>query len=225
MSSEIHVPSHNYEVPAKPLMTFNQREEDTNEIDNMRSMLPNLKSAQDRGAVAQRIKRLETSMNAQSPRTDLSGETKNRLYKEAQALQAKITEGMLTKEEMRKNDAGSVGHHMRWEKANKRKILKWKNIMRTLDPTSNDPDLSNFERFRPTGVTGRLRVDAQIPGVMAYGNVSQEQWDQAFEGKGPENTALKQAERVAKSKKWTPERKEAARQAYQARMAKKSEGL
>ena len=191
--STIMVPTTEVRVPEKQLLRAHQRDEHKAEIEGMQAMLPNLKSTQDRGAVGQRIKRLEKSLVEQSPEPTLPGQAKDKLAKEAKAIEESVSAGMLSQEEMRKNPAGAVGQHMRWEKANKKKILRWKNIQLMLEPDSNDPDLANFERVRPTGAIDRMRTDAQIPGVMSYGNVPQEKWDQVFHGKGPEQTPLKQA--------------------------------
>ncbi len=109
---------------------------------------------------------------------------------------------------------------MKWEKAVKKDILKWKNIQIMLDPSSNDPDLANFERLRPEGARNRVRLDAQIPGKMAFTNVDQEKWDMAFEGKKPENTALEQAKK--RNVFWSPERRaDQARRLNEARARKK----
>lgn len=204
---EVAVKNSDVAVPKKQLLRHHQREEYKGEIEAMESMMPNLKNPQDRGEVTRRLQRLKQSLVTQSPQ-ELPGSVKDKLYKEAKEIEARVTHGMLSQEEMRKNPAGAVGQHMKWEKAYKADILRWKNIQQMLDPTSDDPDLSNFERLRPSGARDRVRLDAQIPGKMSYQNVPQERWDLAFEGKEPENTALKQVQR----RQWTEEQKEAARQ-------------
>lgn len=193
----INVPTHEVTVPKKQLLRMHQREESRGELDGMKEMLPQLKSTQDRSAVAQRIKRLEKSLIEQSPEPTLPGAAKDALAKQAKAIEEKVLPGMLSQEEMRKNPAGSVGHHMRWERAHKQDILAWKNIQLMLEPDSDDPDLANFERLRPVGAMDRMRVDAQIPGKMSYTNIPQDNWDAAFESKGPKNSALQQAKRHA----------------------------
>lgn len=182
---------------SKPMLRHHQREEYTSEIDAMTEMLPQLKTPQDRGDVQRRLGRLKQSLDTQRP-PEVTGAMKDRLAERAEAIEAKVTSGMLSQEEMRKNPAGSVGKHMRWERENKRDILEWKNIQQVLEPDSDDPDLSNFERLRPAGAQDRVRLNAQISGKMSYGKIPAEKWDQAFEGKGPTNTALAQAKRVQK---------------------------
>jgi phage-related minor tail protein len=93
---------------------------------------------------------------------------------------------------MRKNPAGAVDWHQKWEKANKQLIRMWKNIKIQQNPDSSDRDLANIERYRPTGAVGYgIRTDAQIPGVMSYSDIPEELWP--FDA--PENTAAKQAAR------------------------------
>ncbi len=155
-----------------------------------------------------RIKNIEKTLEANAPEP-LPGEEKDRLAKMELELREKITHGMPTEEEMRKNPAGMVDRHRRWEKQNKRDILTWKNIRRQLEPDSDDPDLANLERYRPAGVMDRLVANAQISGAMNYRDIPQAQWDQAFEGKRPQNTALEQAKKV--KRELTEEQKQVLR--------------
>ncbi len=207
---DIAVKNEEVQVPKAQLLRHHQREEWQGEIDSMESMLPSLKTPQDRGEVNKRMKRLKEGLHKQSPQ-ELDGAAKNKIYKASKQLEDKIRQGMLSREEMRKNPAGSVGQFMRHEKANKKEILAWKNMQIMLDPTSNDPDLANIERIRPNGAQDRLRTDAQITGHMTYQNIPDEKWDMAFEGKKPENTALAQVKKVRKE--MSEDRKQQLREA------------
>ena len=182
---------------SKPILRHHQREDYKSEIASMTEMLPQLKTPQDRGNVQRRLERLKQTLESQSP-PEVTGAMRDRLMARATELESKILPGMLSQEEMRKNPAGSVGQHMRHSGGTKKMVMEWKNIQQVLEPDSDDPDLSNFERLRPSGVQDRVRVNAQISGKMSYTKVPAEKWDQAFEGKGPENTALAQAKRVQK---------------------------
>jgi hypothetical protein len=215
---ETLVKSTEVQVPKQQLMRHHQREDAKAEIDAMVDMLPNLKP-KDKGEVTRRVARLQKALETQSPPSDLPGAAKDRLYKESKALEDKLRQGMPSREEMRKNPPGTVGEWMRYEKANKKDILKWKNIQQMLDPTSDDPDLSNVERLRPNGAQDRFRADAQITGQMTYASVPDENWKMAL-GDGPQNTALKQVERVQAQKKGMNEE---ARKAASERMKKMHE--
>jgi hypothetical protein len=156
---------------------------------------------QDKGAVRQRVSSLQKQYETQAPRPITNGATKDALAKEAETLLADILPGMLSKEEMRKNPAGSVDKYMRWERVKKPKILRWKKIMTVLNADESDPitwdrDAANLERFRPDGPQDRLRTDAQIGGHMTFGNVPDENWVQAFGTTHPDTSALAQAKRA-----------------------------
>lgn len=187
--SEIH-------VPEKPLLRYHQREELRAEIADIDSSLNPQNPFRHRNSIdsaeaASRARRLQKSLDTYSPPEKLDGRVKDKLAERAKKLEEQILPGMPTQEEMRKNPAGMVGRHMRWEKGNKKKILEWKNIQQMLEPDSNDPDLSNFERLRPSGELDVFRSNAQISGHMSYGNIPQFMWDQVFKGAQP-NSALNQ---------------------------------
>jgi len=160
---------------------------------------------QDKGAVRKRVHELRKQFETQAPRPITDGATKDRIAKESEQLLSEIMPGMLSQEEMRKNPAGSVDKHMRWERANKAKILRWKKLQLALQADQSDPhtwdrDAANLERFRPEGARERMRVDAQIPGKMAYGNVPEANWEETFGKVHPENSALNQAKKVQAEK-------------------------
>jgi hypothetical protein len=216
---EIAVKNTEVKVPEKQILRYHQREDHKDEIDSMKGMMSDPLNARklsaDRGEVTRRIKRLEETLATQSPPV-LSGAEKDKLVRRSHQLEEKILPGMLSQEEMRKNPAGSVGKFMRHEKAVKSHILEWKNIQLMLEPESNDPDIANIERLRPSGAMDRFRTDAQITGHMTYGNIPEEKWP--FEA--PKNTALEQAKRVSGM---SPEnRKKAGERMKAARLAKKN---
>ena len=155
-----------------------------------------------------RLKSIDKLIETSAP-TKLPGDEQDKLAKLEVELRSAWTQGMPTEEEMRKNPAGMVARHQKWEKANKAVILKWKNVRRQLEPESEDPDLANIETFRPAGVLDRMVANAQIPGAMNFRSVPSENWNAAFGEKGPDS-ALEQAKRVRRE--LTEEQKEAARQ-------------
>lgn len=171
------------------LLRHHQRAAIEKDIANSEAMLP---KAKDEGvAILQSsIRKAKKQLNEQSPEP-LSGKEKDTLNQLEKRLRQKITTNMPTEEVMRKNPAGAVDWHVRWERANKKLIKMWKNVRIQLNPDSQDRDLANIERYRPSGATDRMRTDAQISGHMSYGNVPDENWP--FDA--PENTALAQAQR------------------------------
>lgn len=195
-----HVPSA-LNNPAANLLRPAQMVEHFNEIKHAESDLENPK-VQDKGAVRQRMTSLKKQYESQAPRPITDGGTKDALAKEADTLLHQILPGMLSQEEMRKNPAGSVDKHLRWERANKAKIVRWKKIQCVLNADGSDPhtwdrDAANLERFRPQGVQDKFRADAQITGQMTYRDIPDEKWAQTFGTTHPDNSALKQAERAS----------------------------
>jgi hypothetical protein len=180
-----------------------------NDLQVAKSDLENPK-IQDKGAVRQRVGNLQRQYESQAPRPITDGATKDSLAKEAETLLGEILPGMLSKEEMRKNPAGSVDKHLRWERANKQKIMRWKKIRCVLNADSSDPhtwdrDAANLEQYRPDGPQDRLRTDAQISGHMTYGNITDEKWAQTFGKTHPETSALAQTKRATAPPQLSPE--------------------
>lgn len=162
-------------------------------------------AVQDKGAVIRRKRALEDAYNRQMP-VKVTGKLRENLAKLETTLREKITQGMPTQEEMRKNPAGTVDKHMRWERSNKADIMQWKKIRRMLaaddsHPSTWDTESSNLEKYRPHGAVGYgYRGDAGIPGHMAYQDIPEEKWP--FDP--PQNTALEQVKQRAKKER-TPE--------------------
>jgi len=117
---------------------------------------------QDKPAVRRQTQRLRKQLDTQrAPELDADG--RDKLAKRSRELEAKIKVGMPSHEEMRKNPHGAVGAHQRWEKANKKAVIEWKNCQVALNPGDTDPELSSVERLR--GTTSYLGMhDVQIPG-------------------------------------------------------------
>ncbi len=204
---EILTPTHSDQIPSAlndpkgNLLRPPQMMEHLQDIRTAQSQLEN-PNVQDKGAVRARIGNLKRQYESQAPRPVTDGATKDALAKKAETLLAEILPGMLSQEEMRKNPAGSVDQHMRWERANKPKIKLWKKLMCTLNADQSDPDTwdrdaANLERFRPVGPQDKFRADAQITGKMTYRSVPDEQWEATFGSTHPENSALNQAKRAA----------------------------
>lgn len=183
------------------LLRPDQMSEYQRDIDSAKRQLDN-PNVQDKGAVRKRLTEISRQYDAQAPRPITDGKLKDRLAAEAKQLLDEITPGMLSQEEMRKNPPRAVDRHMKWEAANKKKILRWKKIQLMLNadqsrPHTWDRDAANLEAYRPEGASNRVRLDAQIPGAMSYGNVPDENWKAAFGSTAPDNSALNQAIRVA----------------------------
>lgn len=78
----------------------------------------------------------------------ISGVAKDNLVKEMKGLEASISDGMPTRDEMRKpsDHPGIIRRNQEWEKRNRSNIERWKQGQRQLQP--GDPTASNIERLR-----------------------------------------------------------------------------
>lgn len=123
-------------------------------------------SGVDMGALQQQLRNEKHMLESQRAPT-VSGEDLDNLVKTEVRLREELLVGMPSQEEMRRNPPGAVGKHMGWEKRNKLKLIAWKNAQLILNKGTDDPDVANFERFRPTVST--LNIDnAAIPKTTHY---------------------------------------------------------
>lgn len=195
--------------PAGNLLRPDQMTEYTQDIESTKRQLEN-PNVQDKGAARKRLHSLTQQMQAQAPVAITDGRLKDKLAEEGKQLLSEITVGMLSQEEMRKNPPGSVDKHLKWERINKAKIKRWKKIQLLLGadqsrPHTWDRDAANLEAYRPQGASDRMRLDAQIGGVMSYGNIPAENWQQTFGSVNPQNSALNQAKRVSEEQETNTE--------------------
>jgi len=130
---------------------------------------------------------------------ELSGEARDVLSRRVNELNDKIRQGMPTHEDMRRNPAGAVDAHRRWERLNKAAILERRNAIIALNPGNDEKDLTNIDMIRPhsaaltqTG-TSTFMADAQIPGHFAMTPLAKENWPL---GEPKIDTPLKQATRA-----------------------------
>lgn len=118
---------------------------------------------QDKAEVGKQIRRLDTALKTQTAKPFVGKEIDEAIRLEVE-LRERILQGMPSQEEMRKNPHGAVDKHIAWEKRNKSNIELWKNCKLRLNPGSEDRDLCNFEKYRPT--KNSLNMDStQIAGT------------------------------------------------------------
>lgn len=150
------------QLDTKPLLRPAQLADAQEERDNLTKKLSS-PHIQDKGEVARQLRRLNESLNKQTPREFGPDEIDAAVKREAE-LRADWLDGMPSHEEMRKNPPGATDKHMAWERAKKQSVLLWKNLMQRLHAGSGDGSVSNIEKYRPR--TSSLNMDnAQIAGT------------------------------------------------------------
>lgn len=153
--------------PTADLLRPQQAAELQDERRRMESSLDD-PDAKNKGAIRQQLRKLDRQLESQIPKP-LEGQELDKSVKESEGLLDQIMDGMLTQEEMRKNPAGAVGAHLRWEKANKKRIARWKHLQLRIHAGTDDPDVANLERFRPVRRSNSLNMDTvQIPGKAIF---------------------------------------------------------
>lgn len=111
---------------------------------------------QDPAALHNRVRSIEQQIEQQSPPPIAPGDLDAVVKKEAE-LRKYLLDGMPSQEEMRKSPTGAIGKHQRWDKRAKKVINEngeramdaWKNARLRLQLGNSDPDVANFEMFRP----------------------------------------------------------------------------
>lgn len=123
----------------------------------------------DRDSIKKKIANIDHSLATLAPKPTI-GRQRDAMWREAKRLIEEIREGMPTAYEMHPMQLNpqtgviskdldtldrSIKKHMAWEAKNKQKVIRLKNIVRTL----GEPDLGNIERLRPKGTSvGRYLV-------------------------------------------------------------------
>ena len=158
------------------------------------------------GQAQKHLRALEEDLEMNSPPTDLSGETKDALYRRLKEEEALYKPGFLTWVEMRRNGVGAVDKNIRHQKkiidgmTNKDRGLFIKNLRILLNPDSEDQDLCNLEDLRDSGerIDGAATYDpnAQIAGVFAMTPAAKANFDETFPDSPTIHTPLKHAEEL-----------------------------
>lgn len=184
-------------------LTFNEKQSRRDELDQLKRLtdqpayVQGAITGEGRAALGKRKRQIEKDLIAGQP-PELTGATRDALAAREIVLADTIRDGMVVHEEMRRNPVGAVDRHRKWERANKDRILEWKNIRRALNPDSDEKDLANVDRLRPSmlpvgmGATSTFMADAQIPGKFAMTPLAKENWPL---GEPKVDTPLKQADR------------------------------
>ena len=177
--------------PATRYFTMQERigrEKELQELDAILNLAPGEMASinmtpQRLGLLRNRRKNLTKELQANTPPNDLSGETKDALYKLEKELIDKIQPGMLFQEEMRHAPVGAVDRNVKWMNRTKSYQLAYKNVRRLRHPDSEDADLANIEQLRPSmfakGQPSIFMPDGQIRGHMSYSHIPDQNWEEA----------------------------------------------
>lgn len=156
-----------------PYLRPNQVAEMEHDAKVQRDMLaapPYLRQAVDSKLAVETLKRIETQLGRDAPKSYAPDELDRAVAREKE-LREEWTQGMPTHAEMRRNPPGALEKHLSWQARNQAKVDEWQNICLRLHRTGALPSereggaICNIEMFRPAGGPGELSLDnAQVPG-------------------------------------------------------------
>ena len=193
--------------PKNPLRRH-QVEAYEEERDRLRQVVtaPAYVTGADRGHANKRFRELDGMLQTQAPRPIEDVERRNAVWRLTQRVRDEvIVPAMLPREIMRRNPAGAVDTFLKRENSPlvKRAVHAYKRGMFAVDPTTDDRDHANLEKYRPeltTQGTNGLMADAQIPGVFAFGPKAAAKWPEGMPPQGTANSALAQVQTREKKK-------------------------
>lgn len=140
---------------------------------------------QNKSALQREVRQMKKVLDEQAPHPYETSAEKDAAAKRSRELLEEIKVGMPSKQEMRRNRDGSVHKHMKWEKANKSKILEMRELDKRLNWDSDDPDLTSYEKHRPDQPFG-YDTTAQIAGHHAMTSEAKKNWPESMaEPKAP----------------------------------------
>lgn len=180
--SDVNALAHDPEI--KDLLQPNylrthQRIERQREIDDIERKLSDpseRKHLQNPGRLKMQNDQRKTTLQMQTP-PPLTESQQNKLYRLNHLALESARTGMVPQEDMRHKPTGAADAHRRWEKAKKQHLLWWKATQILLNPSSDDRELCNFERYRPNrGGANGMMAEALIPPVFAQSPLAKQNW-------------------------------------------------
>lgn len=159
-------------------LRFHQRKEHQREIEDVDRVLNDpveRKNLSNPGALRQQNEIRKRTFRSQVP-PPLTASQRDKLERVNREALASAKEGMLSTEELRHKPTGASDRLRAYEKAKKPHILIWKRSQILLHPESDDRDLCNLEKFRPSRPTVDLLANADLPAVHAMSPQAKENW-------------------------------------------------
>lgn len=154
----------------EPLLRPHQEADLDAEIRRVEAQLhmpPHLRNRLDQGQQRKESARLKRDRERLTPRA-FAGPELDQAIKLERAMREKLTAGMLTQEDMRRNPPGAADRLRAWERENKRTHALWQNLRLKLRASGEtfgglDTDIANLEVYRPSGMNRSMDMQgAQI---------------------------------------------------------------
>jgi len=137
--------------------------ETKSEVSRIEGMLNDPKGAvQDKPAAIRQLQSMNNMLETQTPKEYDVTVKDAAARREVELREGMVADGMPTQTEMRSCPPGAVNKLLVWESRNKKNLSEWKHITQRLNAGSQDPDLANFEKYRPHGGAQELSMDNAV---------------------------------------------------------------
>ena len=159
-------------------LRFHQRKERQREIEDVERVLSDpleRKNLSNPGRLRQQNEERKRAYHSQVP-PKLTASQRDKIERLNREALASAKEGMLSAEELRHKPPGTPDRLRSYERAKKPHILIWKRSQILLHPDSEDRDLCNLEKFRPSRPTVDLLANADLPAIHAMSPQAKENW-------------------------------------------------
>jgi len=137
--------------------------ETQSEADRIEGMLNDPRApVEDRPMATRQLHNMKKMLHEQVPRDYSSDEIDSAVRREKELREHMVSDGMPTQSEMRRSPPGAVHKLRTWEQRNITNLMEWKHIRLRLNTGTSDPDVANFERYRPNGGANEMNLDNPI---------------------------------------------------------------
>jgi len=144
------------ELAKKAYLNVDQRHELEQSIVATETMLNETRAGRVEGDVEAMEKHLsrERQMLHTGMPPQLDTQTKNKVFRKVQELEAKFTHALPTYEQMQIPSPNHIDWHVAWERQHQQDVLAWKTGLLMLDPDNSEPNFRNIARLRGNKVAG-----------------------------------------------------------------------
>lgn len=140
-----------------------QVDETKDEVARIEGMLGDPKAQiEDRPLAQKQLNNMKKVLHEQTPTPFDDAAIDAAIKTEKELREQMIGDGMPTQAEMRKCPPGAVEKLRSWENRNKTRMQNWKYLRQRINAETTDPDVANFEKFRPTGGAAELSMDNAV---------------------------------------------------------------
>ena len=149
--------------PVKNLLRPEQIRDTQDEANRLENMLGDPRAVlEDPKMAAKQLHNMKKILHEETPQAYSECEIDTASKREKDLRVMMVEDGMPTQAEMRKCPPGAVEKLRGWEARNKIRLQEWKYIRQRMHAGSTNPDIANFEKYRPAGGASELSMDNAV---------------------------------------------------------------